>query len=582
MDERSTNAVLAIARDLLADLDLERVLQRVVEAAREVTGARYGALGILSEDRAGLSRFITSGLDSEARLAIGSLPTGRGVLGELIEHPVPLRLANIGAHPHSYGFPIGHPVMRSFLGAPIIIGATAYGNLYLTDKVGADEFTLDDEETVVLLAEFAALAIDHAQRFTGSEHRREELQRTVAALDATLQIARALGGETDLPAILALVAKRGRALVRARAVVIEHLRGDSLTIAAVAGDLPVEISGREVGLGDTVAQRAFRTQTTQRLEDVENRDRFTRRGLGTLGLEAEAGLVVPLLFRGRPYGALIAIDCMTDGPAFSADDVALLEAFAASAATAIATAESVAAEQRRERLAAAEGERGRWARELHDQTLQALAALRLRLSSAQRVATPEAIGEAVAVAIEQIDTEITNLRALITELRPAALDEIGVFAALEALGERARESGMEIETQIELAYEQDRAATRLSPDLETAIYRITQEALTNARKHGGAAIAAVSVQERDEEIVVGIRDDGNGFDPAEGSSGFGLVGMRERAELLGGTLEIRSTRGAGTHVVATLPVTRVSREERPAPSSAGSESDPDAAAAQPG
>ena len=563
MDDRSTNAVLAIARDLLADLDLERVLQRVVDAAREVTGARYGAVGVLNEDRHGLARFITSGLDRETRLAIGTLPTGRGVLGELIEKPVPLRLADIGAHVRSYGFPIGHPTMHSFLGAPIMIGDTAFGNLYLADKTGAREFTVEDEETIVLLAEFAGLAIDHARQFTGSEQRREELQRTVAALDATLQIARALGGETDLSTILELVAKRGRALVAARALVIEHLRGDSLVIAASAGDVP-DLMGEEVEFAGSVAQTAIETRTTQRLEDEANRARFEHHGLGRLGLHASAGLVVPLVFRGQAYGVLVAIDRLSGGPAFNTEDAALLEAFAASAATAVATAESVASEQRRQRLAAAESERGRWARELHDETLQAFAALRLQLSSAQRVATPDAFARAVGEAIGQIDTEIANLRALITELRPAALDELGVTAAIDALCERAQARGLEVQASVGLRHEAGRDSTRLAPDLETAIYRITQEALTNAQKHGGATVVEVAIEEAETEVSLLVRDNGSGFDVRSRSAGFGLIGMRERAQLLGGSLDVRSTPGAGTEVRASLPVARSAADDRPA------------------
>jgi two-component system, NarL family, sensor histidine kinase DevS len=568
VDDRSNNAVLAVARDLLADLDLERVLQRVVDAAREVTGARYGALGVLSGDRHGLARFITSGLDTETRLAIGSLPTGRGVLGELIEHPVPLRLADIGAHVRSYGFPIGHPTMGSFLGAPIMIGATAYGNLYLTEKLGAAEFTVEDEETIVLLAEFAGLAIDHARQFAGSEQRREELQQTVAALDATLQIARALGGETDLPSILELVAKRGRALVAARALVIEHLKGDSLVIVAAAGDVP-DLVGDEVEFAGSVASTAIETRATQRIEDEANRPRFERHGLGRLGLRASAGLVVPLVFRGQPYGVLVAMDRLSEGPAFSAEDVSLLEAFAASAATAVATAESVASEQQRQRLAA-ESERGRWARELHDETLQAFAALRLQLRAAQRIATPDAFARAVAEALGQIDTEIANLRALITELRPAALDELGVTAAIDALCERAHARGVEVQARVGLRSEAGRESTRLAPDLETAIYRITQEALTNAQKHGGATVVEVAIDEGEAEVSVLVRDNGSGFDVRSRSGGFGLVGMRERAELLGGRLDVRSTPGAGTEVRAGLPVVRSTAADRVARGSGAS------------
>jgi signal transduction histidine kinase len=565
----STEAVLAVARDLLADLDLERVLERVVTSARQVTGARYGAVGVLSEDRKSLDRFITSGIDAETRLAIGNLPTGRGVLGELIWHPAPLRIRDIGAHPHSYGFPIGHPVMRSFLGVPILIRGHAFGNLYLTEKLGADEFTAADEEAAVLLSEFAALAIDHAKRYTGSERRREELQQTVAALDATLQIARAIGGQTDLDTILELVAKRGRALVSARALVIEHIRDDSLVVAAAVGEVPSDIVGRTVDLGGSLASSAIQMASTVTLEEGTNRRRFDRHGLGRLGFNAAAGLVVPLVFRGRAYGALVAVDRLVDGPVFTQEDVALLEAFAASAATALATAETAASEQRRQRLAATEDERRRWARELHDETLQALAALRLRLATAQRVGSATAIGDAMTDAVNQIDTEITNLRSLITELRPAALDELGVTAAVEALAERARARGLNVVMNVGLASESGSQPTRLAPEIETAIYRITQEALTNAQKNGGAAHAEVRIVEADDQVTVEVEDNGSGFDPAARSTGFGLTGMQERAELLGGRLEIISEPGAGALVRCVMPISRVAGSSAPGSSAAG-------------
>lgn len=217
------SSVLEVAGSVLSDLDVEVVLDRVVNAARELTGARYAAIGVLNASRTGLARFITVGIDEDTRRHIGPLPTGHGVLGELIRDPVPLRLAKVGNHPRSYGFPAGHPPMQSFLGVPVMVAGAPFGNLYLTDKPDGDLFTEADEKAVVLLSEFAGVAIDHAQRYSGSEARRGELERTVAALDATIQISRALGGQTDLATVLELVAKRGRDLVSARALVIEQI-----------------------------------------------------------------------------------------------------------------------------------------------------------------------------------------------------------------------------------------------------------------------------------------------------------------------------------------------------------------------
>ena len=552
--------VLRLAREVLGDLDVDGVLQRVLESAQELTSARYAALGVLDDSQTGLERFITVGIDESTRQRIGPLPTGRGVLGELIRNPVALRLDDVNAHPRSYGFPVGHPPMRSFLGVPVLVDDLPYGNLYLTEKDGGGHFTEEDERAVTVLAGFAGIAIDHADRFTSSEDRRRELERTIAALDATMQVTRAVGGRTDLGAILELVAKRGRALVSARALVIEHRRDDELVVAAGAGDLPHGLLGRRLDLRDSVASAAMRTLRPQRLEDETNRVRFERHGLGHLGLQAAAGLVVPLAFRGTIYGVLVAIDRLEDGPAFTTEDERLLEAFATSAATAMATAESAADERRSQRLAAMEEERTRWARELHDETLQGLAALRLGLASAGRAGTPERLGGAVRQAVDQLDGEIASLRALITDLRPAALDQLGPEAAIEALATRARRQGLEVDVELDFAYEKERESERLVGDLETAVYRIVQEALTNARTHGAAHHVRVEVQETDETVRLEVRDDGGGFDPSAATTGFGLVGMRERAELVRGTISVESAPGEGTTVTATLPARRRRRE----------------------
>ena len=546
-----------LARGVLSELDLEVVLRRLVESARELSGARYAALGVTDEARAELERFIAVGIDEETRGRIGELPRGRGVLGELIAHPVPLRLADVGAHPHSYGFPAEHPPMRTFLGVPVMIGGVPFGNLYLTDKAGGELFTEEDEETIVLLAELAGVAIDHARRYSRLEARRAELQRTVDALDATMQIARALGGETDLDVILGLVAKRGRALVSARALVIEHQQGGELVIAAGAGELPDGLIGRRVDLRDSLAGTALRGSRTLRLEDEPNRARFERHGLGRLGVHARGGLVVPLVFRGRGYGVLIAVDRVEGGPAFSRDDQRLLEAFAASAATAVATAVTVETERRRQWLAAAEQERAHWARELHDETLQNLAALRLGLAAQLHGIEPEAVIEAVRDGVAQLEQEIRTLRAMVTDLRPAALDDLGAQPAIEDLAERARSRGLDVDLVIDLAHEQGRYGT----EVETAMYRIVQEALNNATKHGAAERAQVEVVEDRSMIRVTVRDDGRGFDPIAHTDGFGLVGMRERIELLEGTFEVRSAPGHGTTVTATFPAVHRSGSE---------------------
>jgi len=554
--DRATAGILEVARSVLSELDLDVVLERVLRSAQELTEARYAALGVLDDSRTELARFLTRGIDEQTRIAIGNLPRGRGVLGVLIERPEPLRLADVSEHSRSYGFPHAHPPMHSFLGVPILVEGIPFGNLYLTEKAGGEQFSDADEQAVMVLADFAGVAIDHASRYTGASEHRDELQRTVAALEATTQIARAVGGETDPEVVLRLVAKRGRALVSARGLLIELARGSELEVAAGAGEIPSELVGTRLPLTGTVAAQAMRTGRTQRLEEVLNRARFEEHGLGRAGVDARGGLVVPLIFRGRGHGVLLVLDRLEDGPSFSAQDQLLLESFATSAATAVATAQSVASERRRQRVAAAEAERHRWARELHDDTLQSLSALRFGLSAARRSGEAGELERAVGQAVEQIEASIANLRALITDLRPAALDELGVQAAVEALAERSERHGIEVDVSIQLDHDADAQHTRLSGELETTLYRMTQEALNNAARHGRATRAVVEIGASETEVRLLVRDNGCGFDTRQRSDGFGLLGMHERVELLGGELEIESAAGKGTTIRARLPVVR--------------------------
>ncbi len=558
-------AVLDVAQSVVAELDVEVVLARVLEAARQLTSARYAAVGVLDESRRELERFLTAGLDESTRRRIGPLPRGRGVLGELINDPKPLRLADVTAHPDSYGFPPGHPPMRSFLGVPLQADGEPFGNIYLADKADGEPFTADDEAALTALAKFAGIAIDHARRYAMVEAQRAELERVVASLDATVQIARAVGGETNLDTVLELVADRALALVAARTLVIEREIDGDMVVVAAAGELPAGVIGRVLDREGSVASSALREQRTLRLEDTLNRARFESHGAGRFGLAAEAGLVVPMLFRGRGYGVLIALDRTVDGPDFSPEDERLLEAFATSAATAIATAVSVQAERAAQRLTAAESERARWARELHDETLQNLAALQIAIAGQLRSGNPDTMAKVLGDVAEQLGAEIQNLRTLISELRPAALDDLGLGPAVQALADRMRQQGLDVRLSTELLFEDGAVADRLSLGVETAIYRITQEALTNARKHGDASRVIVDLWEDASHVHLTVRDDGRGFDPAAKTRGFGLTGIRERVELLHGELELESTSGKGTTLTVTVPSGRVAERTRPAP-----------------
>jgi signal transduction histidine kinase len=246
-----------------------------------------------------------------------------------------------------------------------------------------------------------------------------------------------------------------------------------------------------------------------------------------------------------------------------------MEAFAASAATAVATAQDVAAQTLRRSIDSSERERARWARDLHDETLQELSALKIALSSGQRAPDAEGLRASIATAIEYSEHAIRGLREIISDLRPAALDALGTQAAVETLVERARSrSGLAIECTIELAYESGRAATRHTEALEAGIYRVTQEAISNAVKHADASRLAIMLSDDGEVVALSVEDDGCGFDIADqDAGGFGLVGMRERVALLGGTLQVTSRVKGGTRIDVAVPVQRRNAEAAEAPSS---------------
>jgi signal transduction histidine kinase len=556
--------LLDAGRALVAELDPLAVLDGILATAREVTGARYAALGILDEQRTSLDRFVTVGVDEQTRATIGDLPRGRGVLGVLITEPKPLRLTNVSEHPLSYGFPDGHPPMRGFLGVPIVIRGAAWGNLYLTEKQDGD-FTEADEEAAMILADWAATAIENARLYETSERRRIEQERAVRALEATRDIAVAVGGHTGIERILELIVKRGRALIDARSVVIMLREGPDLVVSAGAGDA-IDVYGSRIPIAASTSGEVLERRRPERIADVGARLRIAPSELGVI--DAHVALLVPMISRGEAVGVLAAFDRAAGGEAFTDEDELLLSVFAASAANALAVARSVESDRLRSSMAAADAERGRWARELHDETLQGLGALRLMLAAARRRGDAGQTEAAVDQAIEQIEQEIENLHAIISDLRPATLDELGLRPTLEALLERRSDHGsLTIVSELVLPDPRD-PENRLPPEIESTVYRLVQEALTNVVKHAKARNARVAVVASPGGVTVEVHDDGVGFAPDAPKSGFGLAGLHERAYLVGGTVTIESG-DTGTLVRAELPAT---------PSAAGSPSAPAQAA----
>jgi signal transduction histidine kinase len=562
MDKERLERLVDLGPSFADELDMDTVLSRVLDAARDLTGARYAALGVVNATRTGLERFITVGLKAGERERIGDLPRGRGVLGELINNPHPLRLADVGRHPRSYGFPVGHPPMTTFLGAPVVAGDDVFGNLYLTEKADGAEFTEEDEETLVVIARWAGAAIQRARTYGGLNERHRELQRRVDLLETTDEITRAIGAETDVARVLDLVAKRARALAGARGVTLAVARGGNMVVECVAGELSVDLVGLAVPEEESAAAYALRERRPVRLRDVP--DGLKRRLHDTV--ELQAGLLVPMIFRDRALGVISVFDRLEDGPEFDAEDERRLTAFAASTSIAVATAQSAAQETLRRSIEASEEERKRWARELHDETLQQLGAVRLMLSASLQSEADGALETAARQAVDELAHASSALRDLINDLRPAALDQLGVMPALEALVRRVRRySNAEIGLHVDLAYDNGAAEARLLPELENGIYRVAQEAINNAIKHAHASRIEVSLVEADGTVELSVRDNGAGFDSNAQHSGFGLTGMRERVAQLGGRFEMGSGE-SGTTIEVVLPATRADVETPPATS----------------
>ena len=535
-------ALLDAGLSVSAELSLDVVLQRIVEAAADLTGARYAALGVIDSSRQELEQFVVTGIDAETKAAIGDLPRGRGILGVLISDATPLTLEEISADPRSVGFPPNHPPMKTFLGVPILLRGVAYGNLYLTEKTAGGTFTDEDQEIVQLLAAQAAVAIENARLY-------ESATRWLRQLESLSEVGKSLSTEIELPKLLELVVTRLRDLIQARLVFIAtpHPDGHAVIQAAAgedAGDYVGVTLGHERSKTARVLERGRSERVDSLLDDPEV-DQAAARRMGV-----QTGLWVPLLISDRPIGVIVAHDKQAPDGRFTDEDVRIAEAFAERAAVAIDLSERVARDSLRQVVAGQELERSRLARELHDETGQALTSILLGLRSIEEAAgdRPD-IRESVLSLRELVVATLHDVRRLAVELRPAALDDFGLVPALQRLAETfAEQTGVSVHVEAALGDQ------RLPGESETALYRIVQEALTNVIKHAQATTVSVVLTRKGESVVAVIEDDGRGFDPSQPrEDGLGLLGMRERIALLSGRVTVESSPGRGTTVAVEVP-----------------------------
>ncbi len=522
---------------LTSELSLDGVLCTLVHSAAELAGAQYAALGVVDETGDRLERFVTHGLTDEEIREIGDLPTGGGILGVMIRDPRPLRLHDLTSDPRSIGFPPNHPPMRSFLGVPITLRGVSFGRLYLTDKEGAADFTEEDEELVGLLAAQAAVAIENARLYEQST----SWSRQLESLD---EIAVALAGEMELPRQLELLTTRLRGLLSARLVAVALVRSD--------GVLRIEAATDEVAVGtlldeSTKSAAVLARRRSERIDSALDDPEVDQAIVGRFGIRSE--LIVPLVVGHRALGVLIVVDRERDDPRFDDDDLRLVETFARRAAVAVDLSQRVARDALRRAVSAQELERRRFARELHDETGQALTSVLLGLATVENAATREQARTATAELRALVVDTLQEVRRLAVELRPKALDDFGLVPALKRLAQSARErTGLNVQVEARLG------EIRLPPEIETAVYRIVQEALTNILKHAEARDVSVVLTRRGDVVVGLIEDDGKGFDVSGRRDGVGLIGMRERVELLDGSLAVDSTPGGGTTLVLELPL----------------------------
>jgi signal transduction histidine kinase len=519
---------------LAAELSLPAALQRIVELAAELTGARYGALGVLGRDGA-ITEFITAGLSDAERAAIGQIPVGRGILGVLIDDARPLRLHDIAEDPRSVGFPPNHPLMRSFLGAPVTARGQVYGNLYLTEKRDGEDFDADDERALTLLAAQAGVAIENA-------HLYEQAQDRARRLEAVRAITTAILAGTDSAEILALIVGHARELVGADLASLALPAGtDRLVIEAADGLLADELQGTTFPTEGSVTGEVLRTGKAVALADASADERTAQ---PIVRARVGHALFIPLAVRDRIVGSLTVANAH-GGPPLREAAVQLVETFAEQAAVAL---EYARLQGELQRLAVLE-DRERIAKELHDGAIQALFAVGMGLQGSALLAGSDDLRARIENAVEELDRVIRDLRNYIFGLRPGILADRQLDQALQQLVEEfGQRTGV-----LAIAEVDPQVAAELTGRAADVV-QLAREALSNVSRHAQAATCRVSLYRGEDGGVLEIDDDGRGFDLALiPRTGQGLGNLRARAEGLGGQAEIDSVPGQGTRVRITIP-----------------------------
>lgn len=519
---------------ITSQLELDVVLRRIAETAAELVGAKYAALGVLDpggESR--LSQFITVGIDDEERSRIGDLPSGRGVLGLLIDEPRPLRLANIADHPASFGFPEGHPTMRTFLGVPITVRGEAFGNLYLTEKRDGGEFSADDEQILLALASAAGLAIQNAHLYERAQLRQQWLEGANAITTRLLAGAPAAD-------VFPEIVQMSRKLSASDVAMIALPVGDgSLTIEIVDGIGSERLAGAILS-EESLSAMVMRECRPLAIADASRDERVVEElrvgGIGPV-------LYVPLGGDGDALGALV-VARMQGKPGFGEETLQLAESFAGQAAIALRLGNAAAD---REQVAVL-GDRDRIARDLHDLVIQRLFATGMTLEGALRGMQPPENAARVHRAVNELDDTIKEIRTTIFALQnPAPMAGEGVRAAIVSACRMAANS-LGFEPEILFRGPVD---LLVPTGIAEHLVAVARECLTNVARHAEATEVRLELTVEADWVELVVTDNGRGF--GEVTRRSGLANLQARAKSLGGDVEA-SNISSGARVCWKVPL----------------------------
>lgn len=502
-------AVLAVG----AGLELDSTLQRIVQAAVDLIDARYGALGVLGEE--GLAQFIYVGIDPETRATMGNLPEGRGLLRTLIEHPFPIRLADLTKHPDSIGFPPNHPPMHSFIGAPIRVRNEVFGNIYLTEKKSGAEFTADDEAVLRALAAAAGVAVENARLFEQSRMRERWLAANAEINEALLH-----GASTE--ETLLLVADRARELAQADWVMIllADSGGEELVLRAAAGEGSGGLLGARIEHGP---EHILKDADSARFGDL------SPLAQGSLGPAAGGfGPGTAVRMRGGDIGGVLVVVRAKGKPQFTPDQDQMLTSFANQATMALEFAET----QRNRRLLDVLADRDRIAGDLHDHVIQRLFATGMSLQGTVRRIADIDVSRRVSKAVEQLDATVREIRTSIFDLHTTAEDRAGSLRRrmLDTVAEMSAGTGVNPAIRISGAVD-----TLSTDEISDQVVAVLRDAVGNALNHARASEITITIEARDE-LILEVVD--NGAALPQNIARASQIAARRRAETVGGTASI--------------------------------------------